>query len=247
MIFKTLLVDDESLALQRLQKLLKPYPEFIDVIGTATTGEEAVTMINQQRPDLVFLDIQMPGMNGFEVVASLEHQPLIVFSTAYDQYALEAFEVNSIDYLLKPIESVRLQKTIEKLQKLTAGYTSDLFKQLEAIIPKLQQPKAFWIHAKTGDKIHLIHPNDVYFFTADEKYVRVHTYDKDYLINQSLGTLEKELSESFVRIHRASLVNLQFIDEIYKMFKGNYKLRMKDVAKTELSVSRQSRHRLGIN
>jgi DNA-binding LytR/AlgR family response regulator len=125
MTYKTVLIDDEPLALKRLERLLRPYDNTIEVVGRAENGADAVALINKLKPDLVFLDIQMPELTGFDVLERLEYTPLVIFSTAYDQYALQAFDVNSIDYLLKPVDPERLKKAVNKLLRLSDAAAGD--------------------------------------------------------------------------------------------------------------------------
>ena len=247
MIYKTILVDDEVLALRRLGKLLEQFSDSIEIVGTSEGGKDALKLIEKLKPDLLFLDIQMPEMNGFDLISKLSYQPLIIFATAYDKYALKAFDSYSIDYLMKPIDSARLEKSIAKLRNLRNENREELYNRLEQLIPKLNNPKLNWIQVRRGDRINLLDPNEIYFFEADEKYIRVYTYDRDYLISGSLSSLETDLGDNFVRIHRSSLINMKFIDEIFKMFNGSYKVRMKNKTQSELPVSRQSKHYLGLS
>jgi two-component system, LytTR family, response regulator len=212
---KTLLVDDEEIAIQRLKKALSLYPR-IKVIGEATNGRAAIEFINSQRPDLVFLDIQMPEFNGLEVLHYLEYAPLIVFVTAYEEYAIKAFEKDSLDYLLKPVEEERLALTIKRilLQKPPAAITT--------------------IPVKTGNKIQLVHISDVCFFEAKDKYVMLHTRDEEKLIEYSLNYLQDRLPAEFVRIHRSFIVNKLKIREIHKYFKGTFVISMNDVKSSEI-------------
>lgn len=247
MVFKTILIEDELLALERLKKLLKHYNDIIDIVNVATNGAEAIEQIDSLKPDLIFLDIQMPEFNGFEVLARIQHQPIVIFSTAYDEFALKAFETNSIDYLLKPISSKRLAKAIEKLHKLSGEKQDEFSRQLQKMMELIKKPVAKRMLVKIGDIIKPLNFNEIYFFTADDKYVRVNTFDKSYLIDKSLSKLESELDESFIRIHRATIVNSDHIGEIIRMFKGSFEVRMKDKKRTKLQVSRLSKSKLGLS
>ena len=245
--FKTVLVDDEPLALERLERMLEQYDTAIDVVGTAQSGEEAVAVINRMRPDLVFLDIQMPEFSGFEVLERLEYMPLVVFSTAYDQYALKAFEVYSIDYLLKPVDPRRLKATVDKLQRFSDRGAEDFKERVERTRASLGAPPRDRVKVRIGDKIKLIPLTNVVFFLASDKYVEVHTQRETHLITKSLSKLESELpAEDFFRVHRSAIVNINFIDEITKSFGGAYDVRMKDDNKTHLPVSRRYKSRLGL-
>ena len=237
--FKTLLIDDEPLALQRLERLLQPHADCVEILDRASNGHEAVEKINALKPDLIFLDIQMPELNGFEVLERIEHLPLIIFSTAYDEYALKAFETNSIDYLLKPVSPERLKQSLEKLKNLTSRDKQILNDQFHNLLSSFKKKPAKRIQVRVGDHIQFLNLSDIYFFRAKDKYVEVHTFEKPFLIDQSLILLETQLpEEDFVRIHRSAIVNLNHIDEMIKWFNGTYRVRMRDKNKTELPVSR---------
>ena len=225
---KTLLADDEEIAIQRLKKALSPYPH-IHIIGEVKDGKSAVDFINSRKPDLVFLDIQMPAFNGFEVLTQLEHTPLIVFVTAYEEYAIKAFEKNSLDYLLKPVEEERLALTISRVVQNKASGAEILLK-IQRLVSSTGTPeKISTIPVKTGNKIQLVHVADVCFFAADDKYLTLHTRDEEKLIEYPLSYLQERLPAEFVRIHRGFIVNKLKIREIHKHFKGTYIIVMNDV------------------
>lgn len=246
--FKTLLVDDENLALDRLTRLLKPYSDQLNLIGTASDGRQAIDRIDDWKPDLVFLDVQMPERNGFEVLQEIHHQPWIIFTTAFDEYALKAFETNSIDYLLKPIDKERLALAMEKLGRLTRSDQTGLEDRLKGLLQSIQTPLATnRLRIRLGDKIRFINLNDVVYFQATDKYVGVHTVDEIHLIDDTLYQLEAQLRNSnFVRIHRSTLINMDYVLEVFKWFGGKYKVRMKDKARSELVVSAGMKDNLGI-
>lgn len=245
--YKTILVDDESLALQRMRRLLEPHGEIIEIVDEARDGAVAIESINCLKPDLIFLDIQMPGFSGFEVIDKLVHPPWIIFCTAYDTYALEAFETHAIDYLVKPVAPERLQKTIEKLQRLTKEEKGVFQDQLQNLMTALQRSDTKRIQIRLGDRIRFLDVSDIFFFCATDKYVEACTYDQSYLLSQSLNQLESELpAEDFVRIHRSALVNLNHVGEIIRCFGGSFRVRMNDKRETELPVSRGSKSKLGL-
>lgn len=248
-IFRTVLIDDEQLALDRLQRLLLPYSDFLDLAGTATDGRKGAALIDDVRPDLVFLDVQMPELTGFQVLETIQHQPWIIFTTAYDEYALKAFETNSVDYLLKPIDKDRLKLAIEKLRRLAPGKASaaedPIRKLLESLKPAARKPEKLKI--RTGDKIRFVDYQDVVFFEASDKYVEVHTLTEVYIIEDTIYTLEDRLKgEGFIRIHRSTLINPDHLLEVVKWFGGKYKARMKDSRKSELTVSLSYKENLGL-
>lgn len=245
MTYRTVLVDDEPLALERLQRLLKAHQATIEIVGTADGGADAVTIINELRPDLVFLDIHMPEMSGFDVLEHLECTPLVIFSTAYDQYALQAFETHSVDYLLKPVDPRRLKTALDKLTRLSSDAIGDLRERFEKTLEILQRPSQR-IPVRIGDRIKLIPVSEISFLRASDKYVEVHASGGSHLVSKSLSQLENELPDGdFVRIHRSIIVNMNFVDEIVREAPDTYLVRMLDAKKTELPVSR--RYRSGLD
>lgn len=241
---RCIIVDDEELAILRLEKLLRKFPEF-DIISKCYDGQEAVTAINKEKPDLVFLDIQMPVYNGFEVIEHLNYQPLIIFTTAYDEYALKAFEANSIDYLLKPIEKDRLQLAVEKIVRLnnsfnkTADSNSPNYLKAASDINKETLNK---IKVKSGDEIKFIPYNEIYFFKAEDKYITIKTAKFEYIINGSLINLKNELPEYFKHVHRAYLVNKNYIDKIIRYKDRKYLAVLKNAEESKIPVSRNKKN-----
>ena len=242
--YKTIVIDDEQLARQRIKRLLKEYDE-IEIIAEAENGAEGLLLIEQHQPDLVFLDIEMPVLNGFEMLAKLTHQPKVVFTTAYDQYAIKAFEEGSIDYLLKPVELERLDKTIKKL-KQTKLVPAQI--PLEELIRQINGKKAIkTLTVKIGDKILLIKLSDIVHIQAEDKYVFLHTVDgKKHLTDFTLSTLEEKLPEEFLRIHRSDIINTDFIKEIRKGFNGALIFVLNNQAETRVTSSRSNSEALRI-
>ena len=213
--FKTVLVDDEPLALTRLERMLEQYRDSVEIVGKAESGAAAVEIINRVRPDVVFLDVQMPELTGFDVLERLDYIPLVIFSTAYDQYALRAFEVYSVDYLLKPVDPARLKLAVDKLQRLSAGEAGDLRERVQQALEAFKDPRKIRIQVRIGDRIRLISATDVVFFVASDKYVEVHTRNEMHLITKSLSKLESELpADDFVRVHRSVIVNINFFPSV---------------------------------
>ena len=245
--WKTIIIEDEQLARQRLKRLLNNYQE-VEIIAEAKNGSEGLELINQHQPDLIFLDIEMPILNGFEMLAKLgENQPKVVFTTAYDQYAIKAFDEGSIDYLLKPIELERLDKTIRKLKQ------TNLAKPALAIDDLLQQIKGKIIQktltVKLGDRILLIKIDDIIHIQAEEKYVFLYTADgKKHLTDYTLSTLETKLPEDLIRIHRSDMINVNYITEIRRGFNGTLIFIMSNQSKVSSSRSNSEnlRTRFGI-
>lgn len=243
--FNVIIIDDEQLAIDRLKRLLIPYDHFIKVIAETTCSEKAIELINKLQPDLIFLDIQMPEFNGFRVLNYLSYTPLVIFITAYDKYALKAFETNSIDYLLKPIDASKLKKAMDKLQSLTSINKTDYEIQLINLLDYLKESKTKRLKVKSCGKIFFLNINDIYFFKSSDRYIEINTIDKCFLNTGSLKNLELELDkDSFLRVHRSAIINVNYIESISRMFNGEYRIKMKDSKRTQIPVSKYLKHKL---
>ena len=240
MSYRTVIIEDEEPARLRLTKLLKNYPDKIEVIGFAKNGENGLEKINALNPDLIFLDIQMPRMNGFEMLSKLKRIPLVIFCTAYDEYALQAFETNSIDYLLKPVKKERLEKTISKLDKFAPHFNkAEILDFLEAIEKKEAKPKVTSLSIKTGKKIIFLKLNEILYFRAKDKYASVYLKNgEEHLSEQSLQQLNAELPENFKRIHRAILLNSDYIKEVHSYFNSRFAFLLEDKNRSKLISGR---------
>lgn len=233
----TIIIDDESLARQRLKRLLEPYHLF-NIIAEASNGQEGLLLVEDLKPELIFLDIEMPALNGFEMLARLTHQPKIIFTTAYDQYAIKAFEENSIDYLLKPIENERLEKSIKKIN-LNRPDNPNLASLQELILGLKPRKEIKTLTVKIGDKILLVKLEDIWQIEAEEKYTFLKTTDGSrHLTDFTLAALQEKLPENFVRIHRSSIINSDKIKEIRKGFNGSLIFIMTDKENSKVSSSR---------
>lgn len=236
--YRTLLIDDEKLARQRMRMLLEESEVDVDIVGEASNGEEALRLIDRLRPDLLFLDIQMPEMTGFQMLEHLEEPPLVIFVTAYDEFALRAFKEHSIDYLLKPVEPERLQVALHKLQRITQK--TDTNNTVHQLLASLRQPYLTRISVQVGDRRRLLKTNTITHFTADNKYTVVHAEGKKHLISTSLSELEQKLDpDQFLRIHRSTIVQIDCIQEIYRFAKGKLRVVLKGHPATELDVGRR--------
>jgi two-component system, LytTR family, response regulator len=239
-LIKAIIVDDEPAARRLIKALLLPYVSTIEVIAEAGNGQEAIAKIEDLHPDLIFLDIQMPDLTGFEVLEKLSHKPNIIFTTAYEQYAIKAFENFSIDYLLKPIKEERLAQSLEKLKafgKLTASFN---VQGLQQIIEQLKAPqKATALPIKTGDRIILVRFEQIAYLEANDKYVFVFTTDgHKYLTDQTLTALEEKLPPQFYRIQKSFIINKEKIKEMHKHFNGRFLFILDDKANTQLTSGR---------
>ncbi|MEN3332112.1 MAG: two-component system, LytTR family, response regulator [Blastocatellia bacterium] len=238
---RTLLVDDEELARRELRDRLAGEAD-IEIIGEATNGLEAVEVIARLQPELLFIDIEMPGLNGFEVVNSLSHFPLIIFVTAYDQYAIRAFEVNAIDYLLKPVTAARLQKTLGRVRQ--ALHSEDIsqgqaVQQLLSALHRSQSSYISRIAVQKGRHVMLVRLRDIIYITVEDKLVFVYTATGRFLINKTLAELEQALNqEGFLRINRSTILNLDFLVEIIPWFSATCMLKLTNGLELPLSRER---------
>lgn len=233
---KVLLVDDERLARKEMSGLLKNYPE-LEVVGECANADEAIEQINEKDPDLVFLDIQMPGKNGFDMLRELERNPEIVFVTAYDEYAIRAFQVNALDYLLKPVHPDRLDECVKKI--LAEEETEEEVEAVEST-ERLEQDDQIFL--KDGEKCWFVRVGDVRLFESEGNYVRVFFHDQKPLILKSLNNLEKRLDPKlFFRANRKYIINLKEIERIENWFNGGLMAEMKDGKKIEISRRQAAR------
>ncbi len=225
--------DDEQLARQRLRRLLADLPEY-QVIGEASTGQQALAMVEIKAPDILLIDIQMPQGNGLETVRQLQlipNAPAVIFITAFDEFALEAFQVQADNYLLKPIRQTHLIQALSKCHCLNKAQQNQITK-VDSTKPPLQQLS---IHTHRG--IELIPFHKIRYFKADQKYVVINTGNHEAITEQTLKTIEEQLSDDFVRIHRNSLVNLNYITALV-LHNGHYHIKLKDPV-ISLQVSRR--------
>lgn len=221
---KAIIVDDERLARKELQSLLTKYPN-VEVIGEYDNAEDAINEIEKQKPDLVFLDIHMPGKDGFAVLEELIYVPQVIFVTAYDEYAIKAFEVNALDYLLKPIQQERLD---EAINKLTA--------QLNRPIPTEKLTTNDQVFVKDGEKCWFVKLEDVPMFESEGNYVRVYFNGNKPLILKSLNNLADKLDENiFFRANRKFIINLNWIEDVENWFNGGLMVKLKTGDKIEIS------------
>jgi len=238
--YRTLIADDEQPARDRLRKLLSEYPDKIELIGEAQNGIECLEMISHLKPDLLFLDIQMPGLNGFEVLQQADHSPIVIFCTAFDEFALKAFETNSIDYIVKPVKEERIQKSIEKLDALKVNSDNEgLLRIIDNYLGQTPKKEITSIPVKLGDRMLFVRIEDILYFSAEDKYVTIYNKEgKTYLCNLPLKSLEEKLGDKFLRIHRSLLINLSRIKEIDKHFGSRFIIKMDDAGQTKLTSGR---------
>ena len=238
------LVDDEPLALKRLRRLLARTGR-VEIIGTSTDPEQAIEDMKATAPNICFLDIEMPQLNGFEMLSRLPVQPIVVFTTAYNQYALKAFEVNAVDYLLKPIEPKQLERAISKIERLLNLETSsktDLQPLLQQLADSLRQEQLTYpnrIASRLGDRLWFIDLHRVTHFYALEKLTYAAAEGKAYCVDQTISQLETKLDPKvFIRIHRGTLLNVDWIKEVTSLPGGALNVRLNDGRNTDLAVAR---------
>lgn len=236
------LVDDEPLAVKRLARMLEETGR-VRVAGLSWDAEEALVSIQNTRPDALFLDIEMPALNGFELLARMEEPPLVVFTTAYHQYALQAFEANSVDYLLKPINPEALDRALTKLERMLGGTAprGDFARLLTQVQKALAHNAAGFptrIPSKLGDKVEFVNLDQVSHFYAKDKLTFAATAGKHYVVDPTISELESRFDpQHWMRIHRSTLLHIEHVKELHTWFGGRVMVRLKD-GKTELQVAR---------
>ena len=234
--YKCLIIDDEEPARSLVREYLKDFKEF-EILGEASNGFEGVQMINELKPEIIFLDIQMPKLTGFEILELIEENPKIIFSTAFDQYAIKAFEKNAIDYLLKPYSKERFAQAIKRIvessskdsnaQELSAKI-SDSTDNSDEILNR--------IAIRTGTQIKVIPVDEISYFESDDDYVRIHSNGSEYLKEKTMKFFEHHLDSSqFIRIHRSYILNVNELDRIERYEKDSYLAILKDGSKLKVS------------
>ena len=246
-------VDDEPLAVKRLMRMLAATGR-VDIVGSTSDPEAALEFLAAQVVDVLFLDIQMPVLTGFELLEQLDRQPLVIFTTAFDRYALNAFEVNSIDYLLKPIEPERLDRALDKLERLKSDRSpppdlKTLARELAAQLAPNRKLER--LASRVGERTTVLDVSRISHFSAKDKLTFAVVSSREHVVDYTLAELEARLdARRFVRIHRATIANIGFVQELFPDVDGGVLVRLKDEQKTELSVARdrvrELKDRLGI-
>src|SRR5438552_3487608 len=243
-------VDDEQLAVERLVRLLEATRR-VTIAGSATDPVAALDFLRAHDVDVLFLDIQMPGLTGFELLEKLDRQPLVIFTTAFDRYALNAFEANSIDYLLKPIEPDRLDRALDKAERL-----SEPRPDLRALARELATHlapgrKLERIASRVGERTTVLDVARITHFVSKDKLTFAVADGREHVVDFTLAELEGRLDpRRFTRVHRATIVNIPLVQELFPAVDGGMLVRLKDAGKTELAVARdrvrELKERLGI-
>ncbi|MBS1796155.1 MAG: response regulator transcription factor [Acidobacteria bacterium] len=243
---RTLIVDDEPLARERVRRFLRDEAD-VAVVGECGDGAEAIEFIKNERPDLVFLDIQMPEKTGFEVVRALDPKtaPTIVFVTAYDQYALQAFDASALDYLLKPFNRERLQRAVTRARELIENrQRGKLDERLASLIADLKTEKKYLerLVVKSVGRVFFLKTDEIDWIEAAGNYLKLHVGRESHLIRETMNAIESRLDpDKFLRIHRSTVVNIDRIKELHPMFSGDYSVILRNGA--ELTLSRNYRER----
>ncbi|WP_421946803.1 LytR/AlgR family response regulator transcription factor [Phaeodactylibacter xiamenensis] len=221
---KVVLVDDEPAGRKLIQQYLKAYPELV-LVGKANNGVDAIKVINEFQPDLLFLDVQMPGMNGFEVLTHLEEIPQIIFSTAYDQYALKAFEVHAVDYLLKPYTKERFHEAVQRV--LQSESQTEAGRLTESLLEEKQTyPERILV--QSGRRLINLAVQRIIRVEADGDYSRLITGEQTYLSNYGIGKIEDRLDPKvFLRVHRSSIINIRYVESVNK-YASSYDVKMQN-------------------
>ena len=237
---KALIVEDEYPARTLLRRLLGKY-DWIELIGEADNGKKAIDLLEQHKPQLVFLDIHLPDMKGFDILKTIAYQPMIIFTTAYEQYAIDAFESLAIDYLVKPLAQDRMDQAISKLHKIILSNSAISY--TNADVHKIAESYGVRKHlkyltSKVGHKIELVDIDTISHIVAEDKYASIYTIDgASYFTEKTLQSIEQKLPQNFIRIHRSHIINKDKIDVIQKHIKGRYMIFMLDKARSAFNTS----------
>jgi two-component system LytT family response regulator len=221
-----IIVDDEQLARDLLREYLQNLPE-IEIIGECSQGKDAVEMIDAKQPDLIFLDVQMPGMTGFEVLDAIEHDPYVIFVTAYDQYAIKAFEKNAVDYLLKPLDQDRFKAAVERAIARMKAEQNNVGELLRNMKTENRTSYDTHIFVQKSEKLLNLQVDEIMFLEASGDYTILTTKSDQFVSSSGIGKLEEILNpDMFIRVHRSTIININFLKEIEKHFNGGMIVKM---------------------
>jgi two-component system, LytTR family, response regulator len=222
-----LIIDDEKLARDLLREYLEPMQE-IEILDECSKGSEAVEKINKLKPDLIFLDVQMPGMTGFEVLDEIDHEPYVIFTTAYDQYAIKAFEKNAVDYLLKPLDQDRFRLAIErasKRKKMEEGDIENLLGSMRQVNHRGTYDSHIFV--QKSEKLFNLPVEEIVYLEASGDYTIISTKNDQFVSSSGIGKLEEIMNpDTFIRVHRSTIVNVNYLKEIERHFNGGMVVKM---------------------
>ena len=244
---KALIADDEPLARKFIRRMLKDDRD-VEIVAECNDGKSALAMIRKHNPDVVFLDVQMPEMDGFAVLEAIshEHMPEIVFTTAYEQYAIRAFELHALDYLLKPFDQARFRDALKHVkEQLVARQNDDTRRQINALLENMKTRPEYLerLIIKADGRISFLNTRDVDWIEADDKYVHLHINKTAHMVRQTLSALESQLDpRKFLRVHRSAIVNVDRIKELHPLFNGEHTIVLEDG--TKLTLSRNYKDKL---
>jgi two-component system LytT family response regulator len=223
-----LVIDDEKLARELMMEFLESFPE-INVIGQCASGKEAIKTINAQKPQLIFLDVQMPGLTGFDVLEKIKHQPYVIFSTAYDQYAIKAFDKNAVDYLLKPVNKERFEQAVERAVALIKKDQPNIESLISALGKEKETTYSSHIFVQKSEKLLNVEVHELYHLEASGDYTILTTDNDQYVSSTGISKLADKLNpEIFIRIHRSTIINIERLQEIEKHFNGGLIVKMQN-------------------
>ena len=212
-----------------MREYLESFPQ-IEIVGECNKGSDAVEEINKLEPDLIFLDVQMPGMNGFDVLDEIVHEPYVIFTTAYDQYAIKAFERNAIDYLLKPLDQERFKLAVERAlqrKKMEAGNLEDLLLGMHKPVPRTSYDSHIFV--QKSEKLFNLPVEEIIYLEASGDYTVISTKNDQFVSSSGIGKLEELMNpDIFIRVHRSTIVNLNFLKEIERHFNGGMIVKMQN-------------------
>ena len=241
---RVIIIDDEELARDIIEKFLEVY-ENVEIVAVCTNGFEGVKSINDFQPDLVFLDVQMPKLNGFEVVELIDSSPVIIFATAFDEYAIKAFEMNAVDYLLKPFSKDRFGQAIERAKERIRSKENNP-KILKKLTESIQDEGVFLdrVVVRSGSKIKVIPVGTIKYLEAQDDYVMIYATDGRFLKQQTMKFFEKHLDpDKYIRVHRSYITNIELINQIEPYEKESYIAKLKDGSKVKVSANGYKRLR----
>ena len=223
-----LIIDDEKLARDLLREYLEPFSD-IEIIGECAKGSEAVEKINKLKPDLIFLDVQMPGMTGFDVLEDIDHEPYVIFTTAYDQYAIKAFEKNAVDYLLKPLDQERFRLAVNRALKQKKLETSNLEDLLDSLKGERKTSYDSHIFVQKSEKLFNLPVEEIVYLEASGDYTIITTKTDQFVSSSGIGKLDEIMNpDTFIRVHRSTIINLNYLKEIERHFNGGMVVKMQN-------------------
>lgn len=221
------IVDDEKLARDLLREYLEGYPE-ISIVAECSKGSEAVEQINKHKPDILFLDVQMPGMNGFDVLDEIDHDPYVIFTTAYDQYAIKAFEKNAVDYLLKPLDEERFRSAVSRALKRKTTEKGTMEELIRNLRPENRSFESH-IFVQKSEKLFNLPVEDIVYLEASGDYTIITTRNDQFVSSSGIGKLEEIMDpDTFIRVHRSTIININSLKEIERHFNGGMVVKMQN-------------------